>query len=118
MPRFPCCGPLLPHRATRRCTPGVLVYFGHPQAHEDDAERAVRAGLELVEAAGRLKSRTPLQTRVDRHWIGRSRRSDRIGICCAVNRANVSVLKVTAQSAFAAEKPGVGSRSGSACGRS
>jgi class 3 adenylate cyclase/predicted ATPase len=27
---------------------GVLVYFGYPQAHEDDAERAVRAGLELV----------------------------------------------------------------------
>jgi class 3 adenylate cyclase len=32
---------------------GVLVYFGYPQAHEDDAERAVRAGLELV-AAGDL----------------------------------------------------------------
>ncbi len=31
---------------------GVLVYFGYPQAHEDDAERAVRAGLELV-ASGR-----------------------------------------------------------------
>ena len=29
---------------------GVLVYFGYPQAHEDDAERAVRAGLELVSA--------------------------------------------------------------------
>ena len=26
---------------------GVLVYFGYPQAHEDDAERAVRAGLQL-----------------------------------------------------------------------
>jgi class 3 adenylate cyclase len=26
---------------------GVLVYFGYPQAHEDDAERAVRAGLEF-----------------------------------------------------------------------
>jgi class 3 adenylate cyclase/predicted ATPase len=43
---------------------GVLVYFGYPQAHEDDAERAVRAGLELIEAVGRLKSRVPLQTRV------------------------------------------------------
>jgi class 3 adenylate cyclase len=43
---------------------GVLVYFGYPQAHEDDAERAVRAGLELVEAVGRLKSAAPLQTRV------------------------------------------------------
>jgi len=30
---------------------GVLVYFGYPQAHEDDAERAVRAGLTLIEQA-------------------------------------------------------------------
>ena len=43
---------------------GVLVYFGYPQAHEDDAERAVRAGLELVEAVSNLKTRVPLQTRV------------------------------------------------------
>jgi class 3 adenylate cyclase len=42
---------------------GVLVYFGYPQAHEDDAERAVRAGLELVAAIGGLKSPVPLQTR-------------------------------------------------------
>ena len=32
---------------------GVLAYFGWPQAHEDDAERAVRAGLALVEAVAR-----------------------------------------------------------------
>ena len=31
---------------------GVLVYFGYPQAHEDDAERAVRAGLESGGCAG------------------------------------------------------------------
>jgi class 3 adenylate cyclase len=31
---------------------GVLVYFGYPQAHEDDAERSVRAGLELIQAVG------------------------------------------------------------------
>ena len=43
---------------------GVLVYFGYPQAHEDDAERAVRAGLELIHAVGGLKSCTSLQTRV------------------------------------------------------
>ena len=43
---------------------GVLVYFGYPQAHEDDAERAVRAGLELIQAVGALKSGAPLQTRV------------------------------------------------------
>src|SRR5689334_6795286 len=43
---------------------GVLVYFGYPQAHEDDAERAVRAGLELVAAVASLKTHALLQTRV------------------------------------------------------
>ena len=43
---------------------GVLIYFGYPQAHEDDPERAVRAGLELVAAVGALKTHAPLQTRV------------------------------------------------------
>ena len=43
---------------------GVLVYFGYPLAHEDDAERAVRAGLELVTAVSALKTGTALQTRV------------------------------------------------------
>jgi class 3 adenylate cyclase len=43
---------------------GVLVYYGYPQAHEDDAERAVRSGLELVAAVGSLKTHAPLQTRV------------------------------------------------------
>jgi class 3 adenylate cyclase/predicted ATPase len=43
---------------------GVLVYFGYPQAHEDDAERAVRAGLELIAAVSALKAASPLQTRI------------------------------------------------------
>jgi predicted ATPase/class 3 adenylate cyclase len=43
---------------------GVLVYFGYPQAHEDDTERAVRAGLELVASVSVLKSSSRLQTRV------------------------------------------------------
>ena len=43
---------------------GVLIYFGYPQAHEDDAERAVRAGLELVAAVGDLKTHAALQARV------------------------------------------------------
>jgi class 3 adenylate cyclase len=34
---------------------GVLAYFGWPRAHEDDAERAVRAGLELLEAVRQLR---------------------------------------------------------------
>ncbi len=36
---------------------GILAYFGYPVAHEDDAERAVRAGLDLVAAVGKLSSR-------------------------------------------------------------
>src|SRR5215471_15987812 len=44
---------------------GVLVYFGYPRAHEDDAERAVKAGLGVVEAVGRLDARSiKLQARV------------------------------------------------------
>jgi class 3 adenylate cyclase/predicted ATPase len=43
---------------------GVLVSFGYPEAHEDDAERAVRAGLELIAAVIALKTPTSLQTRV------------------------------------------------------
>jgi class 3 adenylate cyclase len=35
---------------------GVLVYFGYPQAHEHDAEQAVRAGLALVDRVGQLRS--------------------------------------------------------------
>jgi class 3 adenylate cyclase len=43
---------------------GVLVYFGYPQAHEDDAERAVRAGLALVDAIGRLDGPERLRVHV------------------------------------------------------
>jgi class 3 adenylate cyclase len=43
---------------------GVLIYFGYPQAHEHDAERAVRAGLELVTTVTSLKTQAALQTRI------------------------------------------------------
>jgi class 3 adenylate cyclase/tetratricopeptide (TPR) repeat protein len=45
---------------------GVLAYFGFPQAHEDDAEQAIRAGLALVDAVANLKTDigTVLQIRV------------------------------------------------------
>jgi class 3 adenylate cyclase len=36
---------------------GLLVYFGYPQAHEDDAQRAVHAGLGMIEAIGQLNTR-------------------------------------------------------------
>jgi class 3 adenylate cyclase len=45
---------------------GILAYFGWPQAHEDDAERAVRAALQLVEGIARLDThpKVRLQARV------------------------------------------------------
>ena len=45
---------------------GVLAYFGYPQAHEDDAERAIRGALSLIEAVPKLKARhdAVLQVRV------------------------------------------------------
>ena len=42
---------------------GRLVYFGYPQAHEDDAYRAVSAALEIVDAMGTLYTR--LETEYD-----------------------------------------------------
>src|SRR6516162_3758637 len=43
---------------------GVLVYFGYPEAHEDDAERAVRAGLAVIETVKRLATPEPLNVRL------------------------------------------------------
>jgi class 3 adenylate cyclase len=43
---------------------GVLVYFGYPEAHEDDAERAARAGLAVIDAVGRLTTQEPLNVRI------------------------------------------------------
>ena len=41
---------------------GLLVYYGYPQAHEDDAQRAIRTGLGIVEATGMLN------TRLEHEW--------------------------------------------------
>jgi class 3 adenylate cyclase len=43
---------------------GVLIYFGYPEAHEDDAERAARAGLAVIEEVGRLATQEPLNVRI------------------------------------------------------
>src|SRR5580693_8066154 len=43
---------------------GVLIYFGYPEAHEDDAERAVRAGLTVIDAVGRLAAPERLTVRL------------------------------------------------------
>jgi hypothetical protein len=52
---------------------GVLVYFGYPQAHEDDAERAVRAGLEVIQAVERLNSGATASPGGHCYGFGRSR---------------------------------------------
>jgi class 3 adenylate cyclase len=46
---------------------GLMVYFGWPRAHEDDAVRAIRAGLEVVQAVSKLNSATPIRARVGIH---------------------------------------------------
>ena len=43
---------------------GLMVYFGWPRAHEDDAERAIRTGLEIVKATTQVQSPEPLRVRV------------------------------------------------------
>jgi class 3 adenylate cyclase len=43
---------------------GVLIYFGYPEAHEDDAERAVRAGLAVIDAMSRAVTPEPLNVRL------------------------------------------------------
>jgi len=43
---------------------GVLIYFGYPEAHEDDAERAARAGLAIIDAVGGLATQEPLNVRI------------------------------------------------------
>ena len=57
------------------------MYFGFPQAHEDDAERAVRAALGLVEAVPLSAAPWRISACADwnRYWRGRGRRHSRIG---------------------------------------
>jgi class 3 adenylate cyclase len=55
---------------------GILAYFGYPLTHEHDAERAVRAGLAIVEAAPKLETAasSPLHVRVGNRYGSRGRR--------------------------------------------
>jgi class 3 adenylate cyclase/predicted ATPase len=64
-----CCTELVEHNGgfvAKYMGDGVLAYFGYPKAHEDDAERAVRAGLAVVEAAPKLVTAagSPLHVRI------------------------------------------------------
>ena len=66
---------------------GVLVYFGYPVAHEEDAVRAARSGLEIVAALGLLPGTLPLRVRIGIHTgpvvvgeIGEGARSERLAL--------------------------------------
>jgi TOMM system kinase/cyclase fusion protein len=68
---------------------GLLVYFGYPMAHEDDAHRAVRAGLEIIEALHALNKQLshPLQVRIGIHTgavvvgaVGSEERQERLAL--------------------------------------
>src|SRR5712692_1503968 len=66
---------------------GVLVYFGYPAAHDEDAVRAVRSGLEVVAAVGQLEFTPPLQVRIGIHTgpvmvgeIGAGARTERLAL--------------------------------------
>src|SRR6266849_6669259 len=66
---------------------GVLVYFGYPAAHDEDAVRAVRSGLDIVAAVGQLECTPPLQVRIGIHTgpvvvgeIGAGARTERLAL--------------------------------------
>ncbi|HJY84450.1 MAG TPA: adenylate/guanylate cyclase domain-containing protein, partial [Candidatus Binatia bacterium] len=66
---------------------GVLVYFGYPTAHEEDAVRAVRSSLEIVAAVSQLAYTPPLQVRIGIHTgpvvvgeIGEGKRRERLAL--------------------------------------
>ena len=73
---------------------GILAYFGYPRAHEDDAERTVRAALDIIAAVARLETRAARTARGP-HWhrdrLGGGRRPRRrgqvAGACCGRGHA-------------------------------
>ena len=75
---------------------GILAYFGYPIAHEDDAERTVRAGLDIIAAVARLETRAtePLAVRIGIATgvvvIGELSREGALRVASAVSRNTAS----------------------------
>src|SRR5262249_170586 len=86
----------------------VLIYFAYPQAHEDDAERAVRAGLELVAAVGGLKTHTPLQWRraTAKPPSPLSKRRSRCRMDCRAPSRNSGIIRCGKRSQPPCYRPG------------
>jgi hypothetical protein len=84
---------------------GVLVYFGYPEAHEDDAERAARVGLTAIDAVGQLATQEPLNVR-----IGIASRlvvvGDLIGVGAAQERGVIGEMPNLAARLQALARPG------------
>ncbi len=66
---------------------GILAYFGYPLAHEDDAVRAVRAGLDILAEIGQLAVTPPVQVRLGVHTgpvvigaVGEGRRTEQLAL--------------------------------------
>ncbi len=97
-----CCGEVVAAhggRIARYLGDGILVYFGYPQAHEDDAERAVRVGLGVVDAVARLATRSPSRLRV------------RVGIATgAVVVGDLIGVGATQEQAIVGETPNLAAR--------
>jgi len=58
------CAPFRAGFVARYMGDGVLIYFGYPAAHEDDAERAVRSGLALIGLVATIPAPEPLELRI------------------------------------------------------
>ena len=62
-----CCGKVITRYdglVARYIGDGILAYFGWPKAHEEDAERALRAALEIIQAVNDVASTEPLSVRI------------------------------------------------------
>jgi hypothetical protein len=78
-------------------TDKMVAFFGYPETYEDDAERAVRAGLELLAEISQLRSpaNQPLRVRGDRLGFSlprASRRGGTRGVGCSITRSGVTRL--------------------------